>query len=298
MCWINEFGIQEYVSLKKYNSFRVGGNARYYFEPESKIQLIDFIRKSQHIIGSMPIYWLGLGSNTLFPDGDNEILVIRTRKLDTVSMLPNNEIYAECGLACAKLSKKVQAWGFRGGAFFVGIPGTIGGALKMNAGAFGGQTWENVTQVEYCLPNGTLEVLERDQFKARYREITSPKPGWFLSAQFSFETADDASEKEQMKQLLIRRNTTQPIGTYNCGSVFKNPKGQYAAQLIESCGLKGTVVGQACISNVHANFIENTTGECKSQDILSLMKLMQEKVFSKYGVLLEPEVIVVGSNDD
>ena len=195
-------------------------------------------------------------------------------------------------MVAQKLAKKAQAWGYTEAAWFVGIPGTIGGALKMNAGAFGGTTWDCVTGVDYLDEAGQIHHLTPDQFEVAYRSCHSPFPGWFIGVYFDFPEGDRAAEAKKLKALLLKRNTTQPIGTYNCGSVFKNPPGDFAARLIESCGLKERAVGGARVSNVHANFIENYSQVCSSQDILDLMNIVRDTVIAQHQVSLEPEVII------
>ena len=281
----------ENVCLKKFNTFKAGGHARYFYEPESLAQLQDFLKTYREKLGDLPLYWLGLGSNTLFADGLLDVIIIRTRKIAELS-LDDGVVYAQAGLTCAKLAKKAQAWGFTDAAWFVGIPGTVGGALKMNAGAFGGTTWDCVAAVDYLDVNGQLHHLSPEVFQVAYRSCQAPFPGWFIGVYFRFPEGDRDAEAKNLKALLRKRNTTQPIGTYNCGSVFKNPPGDFAARLIETCGLKEKSVGGARISNVHANFIENYTLECSSKDILNLMQHVQETVQQRHQVILEPEVII------
>ncbi|MBM4211373.1 MAG: UDP-N-acetylmuramate dehydrogenase [Gammaproteobacteria bacterium] len=284
-----DFNIQHQVSLKKCNTFRVGGQARYFFEPESVDELLCFLRNKSSFMPDTPCYFLGLGSNTLFPDGNLDICVIRTRKLAGLS-IEGHQVTAEAGLSCAKLAKKVSALGLNDAAWFAGIPGTVGGALRMNAGAFGGVTWAHVVSVLYADLQGHVHHFSPKAFHVGYRSVSPPFAGVFLSAIFEFSKA--AAELD-IKHYLQMRNDSQPIGTYNCGSVFKNPEGYFSAKLIDGLGLKGYRLGGACVSKKHANFIENISGNCSSQDILQLIQYVQNEVEKAYGIVLEPEVVIV-----
>lgn len=285
----HEFQIQHHVCLKKCNTFKVGGTARYFYEPDSVDELVQFLKKKPLLMPNIPCYFLGLGSNTLFADGELNMCVIRTRRL-TGLHINGCKVIAEAGLACAKLAKQMTHRGFHDAAWFAGIPGTIGGSLQMNAGAFGGVTWDHVIKVLYANTHGDVFELPHKDFSVEYRKVVPPFPGVFLSGEFEFSTTASALD---MKYYLQKRNSTQPIGTFNCGSVFKNPPGLHSAQLIEGVGLKGFQVGGAGVSMVHANFIENMTGDCTSQDVRQLIKIIQDKVYQVYQVLLEPEVIIV-----
>jgi UDP-N-acetylmuramate dehydrogenase len=284
-----EFDIQKNVCLKKSNTFKVGGRAKYFFEPTSVEELVAFLQKKSAILPNVPCYFLGLGSNTLFPDGDLDLCVIRTRKLTGIKV-DGRQVVVEAGLACAKLAKQMTLRGLNDAAWFAGIPGTMGGALRMNAGAFGGVTWDHVVEVTYANHKGDVFKLLPTDFEVAYRTVKAPFDGVFLSGLFEF---SKAAPELDIKHYLQKRNSTQPIGTYNCGSVFKNPSNLFSAQLIEDVGLKGFEVGGAQVSKVHANFIENVTGHCSSQDVKQLIKMMQDRVFQKHGVMLEPEVVMV-----
>ena len=275
----SHFEVHQNYPIRKLNSWRVGGAA-------------DFIAHLWQESIDLPIYFLGLGSNILIPDDVLPGIVIRTRFLKSYEIFDNDQVYAQCGLACAKLAKVSDDHGLISGSFFAGIPGTVGGALFMNAGAFGSETWRHVEKVKWLHTNGQIQSYDKSHFDISYRHTASKFDGWFLGAVFQFQRTREGTKT--IKELLALRNQSQPIGTYNCGSVFKNPPGDFAARLIESCGLKGLQLGSAKISTTHANFIENIDGECRSNEILDLMALIQSRVLDLHGILLEPEVRILG----
>jgi UDP-N-acetylmuramate dehydrogenase len=289
--------LQENIPLKSLNTWRVGGAAEYYIEPESPERLSAFL--SEHAGRFAQITWLGLGSNVLIPDAGLTGLVINTTNLDALRLLEPNLIYAQAGVTCAKLAKFCAKNQLSGGAFFAGIPGTVGGALAMNAGAFGGETWPLVEQVDVIRLTGEVTRKQASDFNYTYRHVRfldSENPGnsGFLGAVFKFElvhTQEDGQEK--VRTLLKKRNETQPIGTYNCGSVFRNPSGFHAARLIESCGLKGKKIGGAVVSLKHANFIINEDN-ATAEEIYRLIVEVKNTVFQETGVTLVPEVKFLG----
>jgi UDP-N-acetylmuramate dehydrogenase len=218
--------------------------------------------------------------------------VVSTRDALTVlEQRDARDVYAEAGVPCAKLARQCAKWDLGPAEFFTGIPGTIGGALAMNAGAFGGETWRQVRAVETIDRSGQVRVRNATEYGASYRHIDAPaNDEWFLAATFHFETG---SSEGDTRALLERRKQTQPIGEWSCGSVFTNPPGDHAARLIESAGLKGLRVGGAVVSAKHANFILNE-GAATAQDIESLIKEVQQEVERKHGRHLVPECRIVG----
>ena len=281
--------------LKQRNTWRVGGAAEYFIEPESAEQLSQFL--AQHGDRFEQITWLGLGSNVLIPDEGLSGLVISTAKLNKLILLESDLIYAEAGVPCAKLAKFCTKNKLAGGAFFAGIPGTVGGALAMNAGAFGGETWPLVYQLDIIEKQGEVSRKASHDFAYSYRQVryinqeNQEKIG-FLSGIMRFQQDDNLSE-ESIRHLLKKRSETQPIGTFNCGSVFRNPPGDHAARLIELCGLKGKQIGGAIVSVKHANFIINHDN-ATANDIERLIQNVKNTVFQETGVTLEPEVKFLG----
>jgi UDP-N-acetylmuramate dehydrogenase len=277
--------------MSRHCSWHVGGPARCFFAPVDRSDLQAFLA---HRPAAEPQLWIGLGSNLLVRDGGFPGAVIATnRGLDELHFEPDRRVRVAAGTPCAKLARQSVARGLTGAEFMAGIPGTIGGALAMNAGAFGGETWSLVRSVELISPAGEIRRYSGEQFKIGYREVKLPSAGWFLSAELQL--ADDPSHSgaARIRELLAQRAETQPTGVASCGSVFRNPEGHYAAALIEQAGLKGARIGGAEISNTHANFIINL-GTATAADIEALIALAQEKVREMTGVELVPEVRIVG----
>jgi UDP-N-acetylmuramate dehydrogenase len=277
--------------MSKYTSWRVGGVADAMYLPTNKQDLINFI-KSQPV--NTPLFWLGLGSNLLVRDGGIRGVVINTRgRLKEMLVAENGTVYVEAGVPCAHVARFCAEQGLVGAEFLAGIPGTMGGALKMNAGAFGGETWTIVKSVEMINRSG--EVIERlpSEFAISYRSVKGLADEWFLAAQLRLVSGDTSESQEKIRGLLEKRNLSQPTNQPSCGSVFKNPPGDYAARLIELSGLKGYTIGGACVSEKHANFIVNT-GTATAADIETLMEYVQAQVQAKYGICLQAEVCKVG----
>ena len=277
--------------LAKYTSWRVGGIADRMFIPEDKQDLIDFVRA---LSGHEALFWLGLGSNLLVRDGGIRGTVINTRnRLKTMHRVGGDAVYAEAGVPCALVARFCGEQGLVGAEFLAGIPGTMGGALKMNAGAFGGETWNIVKSVEMIDHSGKVTEREPSEFSVGYRSVKGREGEWFLSAILKLEQGDTAVSQKTIKALLERRGQTQPTNQPSCGSVFKNPEGDHAARLIEASGLKGYAIGGASVSEKHANFIVNT-GQATAADIEALIKHVQDMVEKKQGVRLVMEVCMVG----
>lgn len=283
--------LEEHYPLARYTSWRVGGEAQMCYRPANLSDLLVFLKQ---IPKETPITWLGLGSNVLIRDGGIPGLVVLTlNRLNEFSLVEDNLVRAEAGVTCAKLAKFCVRHGFVDGAFFAGIPGTVGGALAMNAGAFEGETWAHVEKVE-VITAGVLQTKTPSDFKIQYRQVDRNQDEYFAAGYFRFQQNDSAKAKEKLRTLLQKRNDSQPIGTYSCGSVFRNPPGDFAARLIESTGLKGHRIGAAEVSTKHANFILNT-GAASSKDIEALINFVREQVYQHQGVTLVPEVHIIGT---
>jgi UDP-N-acetylmuramate dehydrogenase len=205
----------------------------------------------------------------------------------------DGSVYVEAGVPCAHVARFCAEQGLVGAEFLAGIPGTMGGALKMNAGAFGGETWTLVKQVDMLNAQGDVIVRQPSDFTVNYRSVKGADGEWFLSALLQLPEGDTVSSQQKIKGLLEWRNQTQPTNQPSCGSVFKNPDGDYAARLIEMTGLKGYCIGGACVSEKHANFIVNT-GNATAANIEQLISYVQDKVEQQHGVLLSTEVCMVG----
>ena len=280
--------------MSKHTSWHVGGPAEVYFNPKDRDELASFLRQ---LSADVPVYWVGLGSNLLVRDGGLEGVVISTHgTLDRLERQSETIVYAEAGVACARIAKQCIKWGLGPAEFFAGIPGTMGGALAMNAGAFGGETWSHVVEVETIDRHGKQHTRQASEYEATYRHVESPVADeWFLASRLSFEHKPGVNEA-QVRELLAKRKATQPIGEWSGGSTFTNPPKDHAARLIEVSGLKGFRIGDASVSEKHANFIINH-GSAKAADIEALIAHVQETVASRHGVRLSPEVRIVGKKN-
>ena len=243
-----------------------------------------------------PVFWMGLGSNLLVRDGGIRGTVITTKsRLKTMRRVDEHVVYVEVGVPCAHVARFCSEQGLVGAEFLAGIPGTMGGALKMNAGAFDGETWRIVKDVETIDALGAVNTKAPQDFSISYRSVKGIDNQWFLSAHLLLQSGDADVSQKKIKGLLEKRAQTQPTNQPSCGSVFKNPDGDYAARLIEHAGLKGFSIGGACVSEKHANFIINT-GNAKAADIEALINYIQRKIEDLHGVILQTEVCMVGEN--
>ncbi len=280
--------------MHKHTSWRVGGPADHYYQPADMEDLVQFIRE---LPDSEKIYWVGLGSNLLVRDGGIRGTVIATSgALNGLLKTGDTGIRAEVGVASAKVARFSAQQNLTGAEFLAGIPGTIGGALAMNAGAFGGETWRIVDAVETINRRGEINRRMPRDYRIDYRHVERIEGAgdeWFLAVHFALSPASSGASQATIKELLAKRGESQPTQIPNAGSVFKNPPGDYSARLIEASGLKGVCEGKACVSGLHANFIVNTGGASAKQ-IETLIKRMQAEVKDKQGVLLEPEVHMIG----
>jgi len=276
--------------LRKHTSWRVGGPADLFYAPTTVAELRRILAE---LPAATPVHWLGLGSNLLVRDGGIRGAVIATGSLTReLERVDEHRVRASAGLACMLLAKRCVRWQLGPAAFFAGIPGTVGGALAMNAGAFGGETWAHVESVTTVDRGGEVRERRRDEFEIGYRTVRGPANEWFLAGTFRFEH-DASSSMDAIKALLARRNAAQPLGVPSCGSVFRNPPGDFAGRLIEQAGLKGLRRGGAMVSDKHANFILNL-GQATAADIEELILEVRAAVERASGVLLEPEVRVIG----
>lgn len=280
-------------SLSAYTTWRVGGKALRLYKPAGIDDLALFMK---HQDKDEPLLWLGLGSNSLIRDGGFQGTVIVTQAcLKNIQLTDLNEVKVDAGVSCATMARFCARHHLAGGEFWAGIPGTMGGALKMNAGCFNGETWDRVVEVTTVDRQGRLHVRTPDTFQISYRHVDGLNDEWFVSGTFKLDAGNKETSMEQIRQLLAHRANTQPTGELNCGSVFKNPQGHYAAKLIEQCGLKGQRIGGAAVSEKHANFIINQNGTASAKDIESLIVQVKSTVQEKMQVTLEHEVHIVGA---
>jgi UDP-N-acetylmuramate dehydrogenase len=278
------------VSMAKHTSWHVGGPADIFFTPRDALDLASFLRQLPSDVAPL---WLGLGSNLLVRDGGIRGAVISTHgTLGSLERLSANRIQAEAGVPCARIARQCVKWGLGPAEFLAGIPGTLGGALAMNAGAWGGETWRHVAEVDVLDRRGTRHTRTPAYYKIGYRTVQGPDDEWFIRARLEFERAPGV-KTQVIRDLLDKRKQTQPIGEWSCGSVFTNPPGAHAAQLIESAGLKGLRIGDASVSDKHANFIINH-GHALAADIEALIEQVRHTVAQVHGIDLHTEVRIVG----
>jgi UDP-N-acetylmuramate dehydrogenase len=276
--------------MSKHTSWRVGGPAETFFIPDSLEDLSEFLRKLHREI---PVFWFGVGSNLLVRDGGIPGVVISASKiLRSIERIDHYVVRAGAGLPCTQLARECLRWGLGPSEFFAGIPGSIGGALAMNAGAHGGETWERVESVRTIDRNGVINERAPGEYTVGYRSVTGPGNEWFIEGTFRFDP-DVTPSKQVMNDMLERRKRTQPLGLPSCGSVFRNPPGDHAARLIEAAGLKGFSIGGAEVSEKHANFIINS-GAATATDVEELIEHVRQTVIEKHGVELVHEVRIVG----
>lgn len=289
-----ELRMQE--SMARHTSWRAGGPAARYYRPADQADLATFVSR---LAADEPVLWLGLGSNLLVRDGGFPGTVIAMHGvLDRIEEVQRDgdrvTLRVEAGVHCARLAKHCAEQQLDGGSFFIGIPGTVGGALAMNAGAYGGETWGCVQSVEVLDHVGQVHHYEATEFETGYRHVKAPlDTPCYLAAELVFTHKPDLQAKPELRALLDARKASQPVGQPSCGSVFRNPPNDHAARLIETAGLKGFCIGKACVSDKHANFIINT-GDAQADDIERLIEHVRALVEEQHDVRLIPEVRIVG----
>ena len=277
--------------MSRHTSWRVGGPADALYVPADLDDLVVFLRG---LPANEPVYWVGLGSNLLVRDGGvRGTVIVTSGALSGLALLSDGMVRAEAGVASAKVARFSTGHDLSGAEFLAGIPGTVGGALAMNAGAFGGETWNIVHAVETLGRAGERRVRLPADYRIGYRKVAGPVDEWFVAAHFRLARDEQHQGRTLIKSLLTRRGATQPTQLPNAGSVFKNPPGDHAARLIEAAGLKGAREGGACVSTLHANFIVNQVG-ATAADIERLIARMQREVNNRFNVPLETEVRIVG----
>lgn len=296
--------------MKKYTSWRAGGAAERIYMPAD---LTDFAQFLLSLAPDEPVYVIGLGSNLLVRDGGvRGTVVVLHARLNELRLEQQNKngglIYAQAGLACAKAARFAASHDLAGAEFLASIPGTIGGALAMNAGCYGSETWEIVERVQTINRAGQLWERPLGNYAIGYRHVAL-KPEmrveetldgfageeWFVGGWFRLSSGTHDASRQKIKEFLARRITSQPLNLPNAGSVFRNPPGNQAARLIESCGLKGFRIGGAMVSAKHANFIVNT-GTATAADIETVIVAIKNEVKQKTGIELEQEVRIIGES--
>lgn len=278
--------------LADYTTWRVGGLAKALYKPAGIADLSLFLRQ---LDTDEPLLWLGLGSNSLIKDiGFSGTVILTQGCLNGLELIGDNLIRVEAGVSCAKMARFCARNDLSGGEFWAGIPGTMGGALRMNAGCFNGETWQSVVEVETMTRTGEIRRRLPSEFDVAYRHVSGLNDEWFVAATCRFSSGEKDKSLQLIKELLAHRAATQPTSEYNCGSVFRNPPQNYAAKLIESCGLKGKRFGGAVVSEKHANFIINHQGTASANDIESLIQFVQKTVYEQTAIELIREVHIIG----
>ena len=278
------------VPMDKRTSWHAGGCADYLFTPRDIMDLASFVRQ---LPAEVPLLVIGLGSNLLVRDGGIRGVVVATHgALGALERHSATRIRVEAGVPCARIARQCVKWGLGPAEFLAGIPGTLGGALAMNAGAWGEETWAHVIDVEVLDRRGARHTRTPADYKIGYRQVIGPENECFIGARLEFERKPGANS-EAIRELLDKRRATQPIGEWSCGSVFTNPPGDHAARLIEAAGLKGFRIGDAAVSQKHANFIINH-GAASATDIEAVIRHIQKTVAAVQGVELHTEVRIVG----
>ena len=278
------------VSLKDYNTWKVGGSAEYFFEPEDLEDLKIFL----NLIYGEKVTFLGNGSNVLIRDNGVEGYVVCLKKsLNNHHINSENRFIFEAGLSCMKIAQISAKQNYTGLEFLCGVPGTLGGALKMNAGCYGGNIWDSIYDVTLINKKGDLIKKEKHDFKISYRNVDIDDNNFFVSASFNLKKNKMNNSLKIIKDFLKDRRSNQPTGLPSCGSVFKNPENLHAAKILDSLGLKGFRVGGAYVSEKHANFII-AEKSAKSKDIEKLISFIQNKVYKDKKIALETEVKFIG----
>lgn len=279
------------VPMSRHTSWRVGGPADRFYAPTDEDDLAAFLAT---LPAAEPVIVIGMGSNLLVRDGGIRGTVICvTGMKELLAPAADYGMLAGAGVSCAKAARFSARSGLRGAEFLAGIPGSVGGALAMNAGAAGGETWGIVEQVETLDRRGRRRRRAAAAVSTGYRRVDLPADEWFLRAVFQLAPDPGGSAAARIRELLAARAQAQPLGRRSCGSVFKNPPEDFAGRLVEACGLKGASMGKARVSEKHANFIINDGG-ARAADIESLVLRVQAAVEKNTGVRLEPEVRIVG----
>lgn len=281
------------VSMGKYTSWRTGGVAERMYQPADVEDLMTFLRG---LPAAEPLHAVGLGSNLLVRDGGLRGTVLMLHgTLSALHVESDGSVYAQAGVPGAKLARFAAAQNMSGAEFFAGIPGTVGGMLAMNAGCYGSETWQRVLRVQTVNRLGVVQVRTAAEYEIGYRQVTlkTPSEEWFVAAWLHFKEGDGAVARQEIKALLNKRLISQPLNTPNAGSIFRNPLGAHAAILIERSGLKGRHIGDAQVSEKHANFIVNRAA-ATATDIENLIKEVQATVEQRTGVKLQCEIRIVG----
>jgi len=283
--------------MARHVSWRAGGRAARFYAPADAEDLQGFLAQ---LPPREPVLFIGLGSNLLVRDGGYAGTVVLTHAAGLHPQVLGGQLYADAGVAAPKVARFAARHDLAHAEFLAGIPGTVGGALAMNAGCYGGETWDLVARAVTIDRQGRLRTRARAEFEVGYRHCALRdgrrlgEDEWFTGAWFALLPGDGELARGRIRELLVRRIAAQPLSLPNAGSVFRNPPGDHAARLIEACGLKGLARGGARVSEMHANFIVNPERRASAADIEGLIHDVRARVAERFAVDLVPEVRIVG----
>ena len=278
--------------MKKHTTFRVGGNADFFVKPSTVEEVKRAVALCQK--ENLPYYILGNGSNLLVGDKGYRGVIIQIYKDMNEIVVDGDRIRAQAGALLSKVGSVALEAGLAGFEFAAGIPGTVGGAVMMNAGAYGGEMKDILASATVLTGDGEVLQLANEELELGYRSSVIAKKNYVvLEAEYQLKVGDKAQIRAQMDELKVRRVTKQPLEYASAGSTFKRPEGYFAGKLIQDAGLRGFEVGGAQVSEKHCGFVINK-GDATAADIVELMNQVSEKVFQEFGVMLEPEVRRLG----
>lgn len=276
--------IFENQEMKNYSNMRVGGKAKKLIILENREEIKNIFKEHKNI------FLLGNGTNVLFTDDFIDRVFVCTKKLNKIFDLGDGLVRVEAGANLKELIDFMEKKNYSGIESLFGIPGTIGGLIYMNGGAFGTEIFDKIKSVEILDENGEIREIKKEAIKVSYRKTEIQDKNWIiLSAVFEFEKGFDKNRVKEIKEL---RESKHPLDKPSLGSTFKNPAGDFAARLISECGLKGTVIGGAQIAEKHPNFVLNIDN-ASFKDINDILVLVKKKVFEKFNINLEEEIIIV-----
>lgn len=276
--------ILENCKIKKYSNMKIGGEVKKFIEIENKDEILNLLEKLDNY------FIIGNGTNTLFSDSFLDINFISLKKLNLIVELKENRIYVEAGLDFGKLIKYMKENDYSGLEELSGIPGTVGGLIYMNGGAYRKEIFDFIESVEIIDENKNIKILKRSEIKVGYRNTEIKEKKWIiLSAIFKF---DKGFKTQIAKKIKERRLSSQPLNLPNLGSIFKNPENNFAAKLIIKAGMQGLKIGGAIISEKHSNFIVND-GTATFEDVMKVIQKVQKKVKENSGIELEKEIIIL-----
>ena len=282
--------IEKDADMKKYTSFRIGGAAKRMAFPQDENALAAVAEAC--VQAGTSYYVIGRGSNLLVSDAGLDYVIINMTEMDAISLRDDFTIYVQAGAALSRIAVQAQEAGYAGLAFAHGIPGSVGGAVMMNAGAYGGEMCQVVEQVTALFPEG-IRTLNAEELHFGYRHsIFMEQPGVILSAVLRLKPGAPEEIRAEMDDYMARRKASQPLEYPSAGSTFKRPEGYFAGTMIDQCGLKGTTVGGAEVSEKHAGFIINKN-HATFDDVVTLIGIVQDTVYRTFGVELEPEVRII-----